>query len=138
MSTAETQAPATTSTPSGWSTFAAIMMMIAGVINGLWGWAALRDANAWGDYRPIADATFMGPLEFWGWAAIFWSALLIIGSFLLFKGSETGRVMGISLATLSAVLMIFVLPTFPLLAVAGLAIDVLIIYGLAVRWEQPA
>jgi len=138
MSTAETAVPETTSTPSGWSTFAAIMMMIAGVINGLWGWAALRDAEAWGDYRPIADATFMGPLEFWGWSAVIWAALMIVGSLLLFKGSEAGRIMGITLATFSAVLMIFVLPTFPLLAVAGLAIDVLIIYGLAVRWDKSA
>jgi len=138
MSTAETEAPATTSNQSGWSTFAAIMMMIAGVINGLWGWAALRDADAWGDYRPIADATFMGPLEFWGWTAVIWAALMIVGSLLLFKGSEAGRIMGITLATFSAVLMIFVLPTFPLLAVAGMAIDVLIIYGLAVRWEKSA
>ena len=108
MSTAETAVPETTSTPSGWSTFAAIMMMIAGVINGLWGWAALRDAEAWGDYRPIADATFMGPLEFWGWSAVIWAALMIVGSLLLFKGSEAGRIMGITLATFSAVLMIFV------------------------------
>lgn len=136
MSTPETTTtvPTPTANNTGWMTFAGSMMAIAAVINGLWGWAALRDANAWGDYRPIADAAFVGPLEFWGWAAIIWAVLLTIGSVLVLKGHESGQIIGVTLAMVSAVLMLFILPTFPLLAIAALAIDVLIIYGLSVHW----
>ena len=130
--------PATPAGRTGWTTFAAIMLLIAGVTNALWGWAALRDANAWGDYRPIADATFVGPLEFWGWTALMWSVAVIIGSVLLFMNHKSGQVLGITLAALSAVFWLLVLATFPLMAVAALAIDIIIIYGLAVHWEEPA
>lgn len=136
MSTTETTVPPTTTTPSAWITFAGIMLGIAGVANALWAWAALRDAEAWGDYRPIADAAFVGPLEFWGWAALIWAAVVIAGSVLLLTGHRSGRILGITLASLSAVFWLLALPTFPLMAVAVLAIDILVIYGLVVHDKQ--
>ena len=112
------------------------MLAIAGAANGMWAWAALRDAAAWGDYRPIADAAFVGPLEFWGWVGLIWAVIVIIGAVLLFQNRRSGRIMGITVASISAVFWLLALPTFPLMAVAVLAIDVLIIYGLVVHGEK--
>jgi hypothetical protein len=138
MSTTDTTTtpPTQADVRSGWTTFAGIMLAIAGVANGLWAWAALRDAAAWGDYRPIADAAFVGPLEFWGWIALGWAVIVIIGAVLLLKNHSSGRIMGITVASISAVFWLLAFPTFPLLALAILAIDVLIIYGLAVHGEK--
>lgn len=137
MSTPETTTtPAPSDIRSGWTTFAAIMLAIAGAANGMWAWAALRDAAAWGDYRPIADAAFVGPLEFWGWVGLIWAVIVIIGAVLLFQNRRSGRIMGITVASISAVFWLLALPTFPLMAVAVLAIDVLIIYGLVVHGEK--
>jgi len=122
----------------GWETFAAIMLTIGGLSNLLWGWGALRDAAAWGEYRPFADAAFVGQLEFWGWVSIVWAFALFIGAALLFTGQSAGRLTAIVLASLSALFWIVVLPAFPLLALAVLALDTVIIYGLTVPARREA
>lgn len=132
------EAPRAARARGPWDTFAAIMLTVGAVANGLWGWAALRDAASWSQYRPIADAAFVGPLEFWGWAALGWTAPLVVGAVLLFGNHRSGRVVGIVLATLSAFFWLLVLPTFPLLAAVVLIIDVLIVYGLTVHGERAA
>lgn len=121
---------------SGWETFAGIMLAIGAVANALFGWGALRDANAWGDYRPIADAAFVGPLEFWGWLFLVWSVVLLIGGWLLFAHKPSGPTTGIVLASISAVAWLITLPSLPLMAVVVLIIDILIIYGLTVARHE--
>lgn len=117
---------------SGWEIFTAILLTIGGVSNALWGWGALRSAADWGGNRPYVDAAFIGQLELWGWISIIWAAALIIGAVLMFTGQPAAHVTALVLASVSALFWVLVLPAFPLLALAVLALDVLIIYGLTV------
>ncbi len=123
---------------SGWETFTAILLTIGGVANALWGWGVLRNAADWGEHRPYVDAAFIGQLELWGWVSIVWAALLLIGAVLMFTGQPAGPTTAIVLASVSALFWLLVLPAFPLLALAAMALDILVIYGLSVPARQHA
>jgi hypothetical protein len=114
-----------TARSSGWVTFAGVMFVVAGCANLIWGIGALADK----EYLPEEGLLF-STLTFWGWVAIIWGALLLLGSYLLLAGSPSGRTTGIVLAVISAVFWLFALPVLPIFALVAILIDALIIYGL--------
>jgi len=112
--------------PSGWVAFAGIMFIVAGFANLVWGIGALADK----EYLPEEGLLF-STLTFWGWIAIIWGALLLLGSYLVLMESPSGRSTGIVLAVVSAVFWLFALPVLPIFALVAILIDSLIIYGLS-------
>ncbi|MFN8126900.1 MAG: hypothetical protein U0R64_10390 [Candidatus Nanopelagicales bacterium] len=118
-----------------WVTFAGVMTIVAGVANLFWGWSALIQNSLNEAYAPVIGELTVGPLEFWGWVSIAWSLVLFLTSWLLLSHHESGKIVGITVATISAVFWLFALVAFPLWAIAAIAVDCLIIYGLTVHWE---
>ncbi|MCD6728210.1 MAG: hypothetical protein LT070_13360 [Solirubrobacteraceae bacterium] len=110
---------------SGWFTFAGVMLIISGVANLLWGIGALDKK----EYLPENGLLFSN-LTFWGWLSIIWAVVALIGAYLLLTRSPAGVVIGVSLATVSAVFWLFALPVLPIWALTIIAINVLIIHGL--------
>ncbi len=108
----------------GWFTFAGVMFVISGVANLLWGLAALDKKR----YLPEHGLLFSN-LTFWGWVSIIWAVLALIGAYLLLTRSPAGVGFAVIMATVSAVFWLFALPVVPIWALAIIAIDVLIIYG---------
>lgn len=115
---------------SGWFTFAGVMLIISGVANLLWGIGALDKK----EYLPENGLLFSN-LSFWGWLSIIWAVVALIGAFLLLTRSPAGVVIGVSLATVSAVFWLFALPVLPIWALTIIAINVLIIHGLITHAE---
>jgi len=111
---------------SGWVTFAGIMFVIAGFANLIWGIGALADKQ----YLP-EDGLLFSSLTFWGWIAIIWGALLLLGSYLVLMESPSGRSTGLVLAVVSAIFWLFALPVLPIFGLTAILVDSLIIYGLA-------
>lgn len=140
MGTPTDTAPTTgTSLSRGWVTYAAVLLTVGAAGNVLWGLAALKDAATWGEAYPLVDAAMVGPLELWGWVAVVWSVVLAVGAGLLFTRHESGRVVGVTAALLSAVFWLVAMPAFPLFALTAILLDVVAIYGLLVHWPaQPA
>ena len=124
---------ATTTRPAGssWFTFAGIMFIISGVSNLLWGIAALDTKQ----YLPEEGLLFSN-LSFWGWLSIIWALLALAGAFLLLTHNEWSAGYGLVMATMSAVFWLFALPVLPIWAMIVIAVDVLIIYGLASRMDD--
>jgi len=122
------QTPARTG--SGWFTFAGVMFLIAGTSNLLWGIGALDTKR----YLP-EDGLLFSNLSFWGWISILWAVLSLVGAFLLLTRNEWSAGVGLVMATLSAVFWLFALPVLPIWATLVIAIDVLIIYGLATHLD---
>ncbi|MCB0866105.1 MAG: hypothetical protein KDB58_10355 [Solirubrobacterales bacterium] len=114
-----------TSGRSGWATFAGVMFIIAGAANLIWGIAALDSK----EYLPESGLLF-STLTLWGWIAILWGIVVLIGSYLLLSDSPSGPGAGVILATVSAVFWLFALPVLPIFAMTVILIDALIIYGL--------
>lgn len=116
----------TSSRSSGWIAFAGIMFIVAGFANLIWGIGALANK----EYLP-EDGLLFSTLTFWGWIAIVWGALLLLGSYLLLMESPSGRSTGVVLAVVSAIFWLFALPVLPIFGLTAILIDALIIYGLS-------
>jgi hypothetical protein len=111
---------------SGWVGFAGIMLSIAGVMNVIYGIAAIDNANF---YTNNARYVFSG-LNTWGWVLLIIGAVQICAAFSIFGGTSWGRWVGILTAGLNAMAQLLFLPAYPFLALALFTVDILIIYGL--------
>jgi hypothetical protein len=111
---------------SGWVAFAGIMLVIAGVLNFIYGWAAVDAANFY-----ISNAQYViSDLDTWGWVLMAVGVIQFGGAMALFFGLGIGRWIGIASAGINAIAQLLAIPGYPLLSISLFAIDVLIIYGL--------
>ena len=113
---------------AGWLTFAGIMVLLAGILNVIWGIAAIDKASFF-----VEDERFIvEDLSTMGWVVLIIGVIQLFAAFSIWAGGEFGRWIGIFAATLSAIGALMSLPGFPLWSVCVFGIDVLIIYGLVV------
>ncbi|MGE5636482.1 MAG: hypothetical protein ACM3UV_06035 [Nocardioidaceae bacterium] len=111
---------------AGWLLFAGIMILIAGVLNVIWGIAAIDNANFF-----LEDTRYVfEDLNTMGWIILIIGIIQLIAAFSIWAGGEFGRWIGIIGASLSAIGALLSIPGFPLWSVSIFAIDILIIYGL--------
>jgi len=107
--------------------FAALMLALAGAWNVIEGVLAIGDSRVY-----VADTTFVfSDLNSWGWIMLLLGTGQLLASFALLAGSELGRWFGIIVAFLNALGQMFFMSAYPLWAVTMLAIDIVIIYALA-------
>jgi hypothetical protein len=115
------------SSGQGWAAFAATMVLIAGVFNGIYGLAAIVDDN----YFAPNDLLF-GNLSLWGWIHLILGVLQVLAAAMIFAGSELGALLGIMFAGFSAIAALLAIGAYPLWSVIILVLDGLIIYALTV------
>ena len=113
---------------TGWVTFAGIVLIVGAVANLFWGLAALDKATFLEE-----NGLLYSSLDTWGWVALGWSALLLIGGCALLLRATWGPIVGIVLASISCVFWLFTFPVMPMMALTVILIDVFVIYGLAVH-----
>jgi hypothetical protein len=107
--------------------FAALMLGLAGTWNVLEGMLAIADSRVY-----VAESTFVfSDLNSWGWIMLLLGTAQLIAAFTIVTGSELGRWVGIAAAFLNALGQLFFMSAYPLWAVTMLAIDIVIIYALA-------
>ena len=110
----------------GLVTFAGVMLMIAGVLNTLYGIAAIDTANVFVD-----DARYVvGDLNTWGWFVLALGVLQLFAAFAIWRGAAWGRWFGVVCASVNAILQVLWLPSYPVLAMIILPLDILAIWGL--------
>jgi hypothetical protein len=112
----------------GWLTFAGMMLGLAGIFNVLDGILALADSKSF-----TANAVFVfSDLRTWGWIVLILGALQLIASVAIFAGSEFARWFGITVAGLNAIAQLGFVQAYPVWSIAIFAMDIMIIYALAV------
>lgn len=114
------------STLSGWWVFAGILLLVAGVLNIIWGIAAIGDAKFF-----TAHGTFIiSSLHTWGWILLILGVLEMVAAFSLFSGGEFGRWFGVFVGSLNAIGALLSIPAYPLWSLAIFALSIIIIYKL--------
>jgi hypothetical protein len=118
---------------SGWVMFAAIMIMIAGAINLIYGIAAIGNAHFYvtNTHYVISD------LNTWGWVLTVIGAVQLATGFGVIARMGWARWLGVAIASLNAIVQLVFLPSYPWLSLAVFALDLLVIYGLVAYGGDP-
>jgi hypothetical protein len=116
----------------GSALFAGILLLLAGVLNIIYGIAAVSDAKFF-----INDTQFVfSTLHTWGWITIILGVIQLTAAFSLFAGGLYGRLIGIVAATLGAIgALLDVGGAHPWWALGVFAICLIVIHGLIVLGE---
>ena len=117
----------------GRATFAAVLLLIAGTLNIIYGIGALDSANIYAnDTRYI-----LTDLNTLGWVLIVLGVIQLTGGFSLLAGNTYGRVIGIVGASLGAIgALLSIGGEYPWWSLAIFALCVYVIQGLLVLGED--
>jgi len=120
---------------SGWVVFAAIVLIIGGILDAMWGLAALLNSEV---VTVGGHGVVVWDFTAWGWAHLIIGSLMALTGLGLFAGSGAARVFAIIFASLSVLLQFGTFTAFPLWSMVIIAIDITIIYQLTARWQPAA
>jgi len=125
--------------PSAWAAgfiaFAGVMMIMAGAFQAIAGLVALFENEfyvATRNYMLQFDATS------WGWIHLLMGLLVVFAGFAVLAGQTWGRIVGITLAVLSAVANFAFIPYYPFWSMTIIAVDIFIIWALAAHGRDLA
>jgi hypothetical protein len=112
----------------GFVVFAGVMMMLAGTFQALTGLAAILENEFF-----VVGPRYAYELDVtaWGWIHLIGGAIVAAAGWGVFSGAPWARVVGITLASLSAIANFFFIPYQPVWAILIIALDVLVIAALA-------
>jgi hypothetical protein len=116
----------------GRAIFAAILLVIAGTLNIIYGIGAISDANF---YTSTGTHYVVGTLHTWGWITLLLGIVQLTAGFSLFGGGAYGRVIGIAAATFGAIGALLAIGTVPFWSLGVFAICLIVIHGLVVYGE---
>jgi hypothetical protein len=110
----------------GWVAFAGIMIAIVGVLNFIYGIAAISNSHFY-----IREASYIiSDLNTWGWVLMITGIIQFCAAIAIFGHVEWGRWIGILTASVNAIIQLIFISAYPFGSLALFALDILIIYGL--------
>jgi hypothetical protein len=117
---------------SGWTigfvVFAGVMLMMIGVFHALAGLAAIID-----DQYFVVGPNYAYELDVtaWGWLHLIFGLIVAGAGYGVFSGATWARVVGITVAVISAVGNFFFIPYQPVWAILIITLDILVIAALS-------
>jgi hypothetical protein len=121
---------------SGWAlggiAFAGTIMILIGTFQAISGLAAIIEDDF---YVVSQNYTFELDVTAWGWIHLILGVVVAVAGLSLFSGRSWARVLGISLAVLSAVANFFFIPYYPFWSILIIALDVWVIWALTRPFE---
>jgi hypothetical protein len=117
----------TESRGAGRALFAAVLLMVGGVLNIVYGIAAIGNSHFF-----VANQHYVfSNLKTWGWITLILGILELGASFSLLSGGSYGRWFGIVVGSLAAIGALLSIPAYPLWSIAVFALSLWIVWGLA-------
>jgi hypothetical protein len=119
---------------TGWVVFAAVMMIVIGAFQVIEGLTALfRDT-----YYVVGHDDLLLRVDYtgWGWIHLGIGAVLVISGLGLFSGAMWARVVGVTVAALSALANLVFIAAYPVWAITVIALDVFVIYAITVHGRE--
>jgi hypothetical protein len=114
---------------AGRAVFAAVLLIIAGTLNIIYGIAAIDDAA----FFENSTRYVFSNLSTWGWVTVILGLVQLTGGFSLAGGGVWGRAVGIVAASLGAIgALLSVGGAFPFWSLAIFALCVIVLHGLLV------
>jgi hypothetical protein len=115
----------------GRAIFAAVLLMVGGVLNIIYGIAAIGNSSFFVHNTKYIFSSLKG----WGWITLILGILELLASVSLFGGGAYGRWFAIVVGALAAIGALLSIPAYPLWSIAVFALSLWIIYGLVIYGE---
>lgn len=112
---------------NGWWVFAGILLFVAGVLNVIYGIAAIDNST----YFTQNVTLIATDLKTWGWVTIVLGVIQLIAAFSLFSGGGFGRFVGIVGASLTAIVYLMTIPVAPFWSLCVFILSIVTLYELA-------
>jgi hypothetical protein len=130
--------PPELSSALGWRFFAGIVTLLLGILNLIDGLIAITDSDVF-EQNPAASRALpvTDRLEVWGWIILGIGVVMVVIAFPIIVGLPWARLAGIIVAGIDLVLEFAFLPHFPVWSLILIGLNVLVIFGLAVRGGVP-
>ena len=118
----------------GWLLFAGAIMILLGAFHAIAGVIALIRR----DYFVVAPDGLVVQVSYtsWGWVHLLAGVVTLVAGIGVIRGQKWARVFGMVLAGLGALLNFAFLPAYPVWSTVMIALDVLVIYALAVHGDE--
>jgi hypothetical protein len=120
---------------AGWVAFAAVLMALMGVLDVLQGLIAIvRD-----DYYLLSpEQIIVFDLTTWGWIMLIWGIVVAFAGYALVTGASWARWFTIVVASLNLLVQLGFVGSnqYPLWSLTVMAMNVLVLYALTVRWSD--
>ena len=119
---------------AGWIVFAAVMLLIIGVLDFFEGLIAIIRSNYYvihGNQLIVFDTTT------WGWLTLIWGILLVLAGFGLWTGASWARWFTIVVVSLNILGQLSWLgaSAYPLWALVIITLNIIVLYALCARWQ---
>jgi len=123
--------PPPTTAWAGWAFFAGVLMVIVGAFQIIKALTALFNQ----DYLLVTSSGLALHVNIaaWGWVHLLIGLVVLAAGFGVVAGKMWGRVVGIAVAAFSAIVNLLDIAAYPLWSVLIIAMDVLVIFALAVH-----
>lgn len=121
------------SVAAGWVVFAAVMLMVIGGLDALYGLAAILNNEVvvvGGQGVIVADITT------WGWITLIVGLVIALTGAGLLAGMSAARWAAVFLVAVNAILQLPWFPAAPLWTVLMVTLSVIVIYQLTMHWEE--
>ena len=118
---------------TGWIAFAGILMIIGGLLQGLYGLIAIVNDQwvVWGN----VGAVYLDITQ-WGWVHLIWGAGMVLAGLGVLSGNLLARIIGVILAGITAVVNFAFIPVYPLWSVIVVVIAIVVIYALVAHGRE--
>ena len=120
---------------SGWISFAGLMIIIIGGLDFFQGLiAVIRDQY----YVVTPQQIVVFDLTTWGWIMMIWGIILLFAGFGLLSGASWARWFTIVVGSINVVAQLGFVGSsqYPLWALTVLALTIVVLYALIVRWDD--
>jgi len=117
----------------GWAVFAAVMLLIIGGLDALYGLAAILNNEiviVGGHGVIVADITT------WGWVTLILGLIMLATGAGLLAGNSIARWAAVFVVAVGAILQLGWFPAAPLWSILVIALSVIVIYQLTAHWEE--
>jgi hypothetical protein len=119
----------------GGTVFAGVIMLMVGTYHAIAGLVAILDDQF---YVVARNYTYSFDVTGWGWIHLVAGGLMVLGGIYVFSGRTWARVLGMTLAVLSATANFFFIPYYPFWSLLLIALDVFVIWSLSRPIDEPA
>lgn len=114
----------------GWGYFAAFMMMLLGIFEGIAGLAGIFKDNY---YVVTQNHLLVFNYKTYGWISLILGIIIFMAGLELLRGAMWARVLAVFLASLSLIANMSYMNVYPLWSILMIVVNILIIYALTVH-----